>query len=53
MVKCNIKGCKKRVMVEYPKPGQTILYYKGSKDVEAYCSEAHWEQHLKEVLPRH
>ena len=51
IVKCNIKGCKKRIISGALKAGQTAFYF-GDK-VEAYCSEAHWEKHLTEVLPHH
>ena len=50
IIRCGIKGCKKRIVAGALKAGQTILY---TEKVEAYCSEKHWEQHLKEVLPHH
>ena len=50
-MKCNIPNCNNKVNVRKLKVGQTHVYNEIVNEV--YCSEEHWQQHLKEVMPHH
>lgn len=51
MPRCEGKGCKNTVEPQAMKPGQSWVGI--GEATKYYCSEICWEEHLKEVLPRH